>query len=115
MDGGWDVHRGSGPDGRLVQPGDNIILAIDRPGLYRIRLDLKSDTWDLSFVTGSTAWNLSARSSDVVTPAVPWRWDWFEPVNDAERRKFYGGGAIWDRQYGGDIRGIMESLDYLED
>ncbi|OGH58109.1 MAG: hypothetical protein A3G34_16500 [Candidatus Lindowbacteria bacterium RIFCSPLOWO2_12_FULL_62_27] len=93
-------------------------------------------------MTGSTAWNLSARSSDVVTPdwakhvvwyqimperwrngdtendpahAVPWTWDWFEPVNDAERRKFYGGGAIWDRQYGGDIRGMMESLDYLED
>ena len=49
---------------------------------------------------------------DGVVP--PWRWDWFKPFNEKEKNNFYGGGAIWERCFGGDIQGLIESLDYLE-
>ncbi len=47
--------------------------------------------------------------------ATPWRWDWFRPWTAGESRSYYGGDGIWHREYGGDLRGLFESLDYLED
>lgn len=45
---------------------------------------------------------------------VPWQWDWFKPFTPGEEKKFYGGDGIWNRFFGGDIAGLMQSLDYLD-
>jgi glycosidase len=44
---------------------------------------------------------------------VPWRWDWFKPFTEGESRAFYGADGIWHRLYGGDLAGLITSLDYL--
>jgi cyclomaltodextrinase / maltogenic alpha-amylase / neopullulanase len=46
--------------------------------------------------------------------ATPWTWDWYQPHSAGERRGFYGGDGIWHRLYGGDLRGMIATLDYLE-
>ena len=46
-------------------------------------------------------------------PVPPWTWDWFKPFTAEEKRDFYA--AVLDRIYGGDLQGMMESLDYLEE
>lgn len=46
--------------------------------------------------------------------ATPWTWDWYRPWTAGESRSFYGGDGIWHREYGGDLAGLTESLDYLE-
>ncbi len=47
--------------------------------------------------------------------STPWTWDWFKPWTPGESRAFYGGDGIWHRMYGGDIRGLLMSLEYLRD
>lgn len=45
---------------------------------------------------------------------VPWRWDWFKPFTPGESRAFYGGDGVWHRNYGGDLKGLSHTFDYLE-
>lgn len=47
--------------------------------------------------------------------SVPWRWDWFKPFAPGETPNFYGPHGIWQRFYGGDLKGLIDKLDYLED
>jgi len=46
---------------------------------------------------------------------VPWTDDWYklQPWEEANDRGFYYNGQL--RRYGGDIQGIIDGLDYLED
>lgn len=45
FNGAWDRHLGAAGEGRLVQPGDNIKLAVGQSGTYAVRLDPESKTW----------------------------------------------------------------------
>lgn len=45
--------------------------------------------------------------------SVPWRWDWAKPYAEYEKGSSYG--KYWDRQFGGDLQGLIDSLDYLEE
>ncbi len=46
---------------------------------------------------------------------TPWAWDWYrqEPWAAATGKDFYG--TIQYRRYGGDLRGLLDRLDYLQD
>ncbi len=46
---------------------------------------------------------------------LPWRWDWFKPYTEKEKKNFYGAGGVWERYFGGDLQGLIEKLDYLQD
>lgn len=46
-------------------------------------------------------------------PVPPWGWDWFKPFTPEEKKDFYP--AVLNRIYGGDLQGMIESLDYLEE
>ncbi|MGH8598308.1 MAG: hypothetical protein ACREXT_16775, partial [Gammaproteobacteria bacterium] len=48
VDGGWDKHYGGAQNGAVAQPGTDIILDINRHGVYVIELDLKQRRWSLS-------------------------------------------------------------------
>lgn len=45
---------------------------------------------------------------------TPWTWDWYrqEPWAAATGRDFYG--TVQFRRYGGDMQGVLEKLDYLQ-
>ncbi|MFQ5628844.1 MAG: glycoside hydrolase family 13 protein [bacterium] len=45
----------------------------------------------------------------------PWTSNWYQlqPWEVARNQKFYE--VIWDRRYGGDLIGVIEKLDYLQD
>ena len=246
MNGGWDIHRGVSPDGRLIQPGSDITLNISSFGFYEILLDLNIDTWSVKpapasnavafaefkkeydlgeevllsaeksfarsgknirkffwtqdsldavklkelpfesgestlslkpeqpglyhitlsvddgekgldykisfrvfesvndFVFGDTEdseWNFQNRrtyttpdwaknvvwyqimldrwrnldSSNDPDSSLPWRWNWFAPFTDGESKSFYGGDGVWNRNFGGDLAGLIRSLNYLEE
>ena len=46
---------------------------------------------------------------------TPWGWDWYrqEPWARATGRDFYG--TVQFRRYGGDLQGVLDRLDYLQD
>lgn len=46
---------------------------------------------------------------------TPWGWDWYrqEPWARATGRDFYG--TVQFRRYGGDLKGVLDRLDYLQD
>lgn len=46
---------------------------------------------------------------------TPWGWDWYrqEPWARATGRDFYG--TVQFRRYGGDLQGLLDRLDYLQD
>ena len=46
-DGGWDKHWGADPDGKLVQPGNDIPLHIAKHGAYVVELDTARHRWSL--------------------------------------------------------------------
>jgi cyclomaltodextrinase len=45
-------------------------------------------------------------------PTVPWTWEWSKPFNEGEARNFYR--HVYERRYGGDLQGVIEELDYLQ-
>jgi glycosidase len=46
---------------------------------------------------------------------TPWSWDWYrrDPWADGAGRDFYG--PVQFRRYGGDLQGVLDRLDYLQD
>ncbi len=46
---------------------------------------------------------------------TPWTWDWYrqEPWAKATGKDFYG--TVQARRYGGDLQGVLDRLDYLQD
>jgi glycosidase len=75
------------------------------------------------FRNGDTANDPTA--ADIVDPVArpvpagwrttPWGWDWYrlDPWAAEAGLDFYG--AIYFRRYGGDLRGLLDRLDYLQD
>jgi glycosidase len=45
---------------------------------------------------------------------TPWSWDWYEPEPWAQSRGDFRHSVYW-RRFGGDLVGLREKLDYLED
>ncbi len=43
---------------------------------------------------------------------LPWGWDWAAPFTKEEKKSSYG--KYWSREFGGDLKGMMEKLDYLQ-
>jgi cyclomaltodextrinase len=65
-----------------------------------------------------TAHDIAGFTADAI-PAnwqtTPWTWDWYrqEPWARATGRDFYG--TVQFRRYGGDLQGVFDRLDYLQD
>jgi cyclomaltodextrinase / maltogenic alpha-amylase / neopullulanase len=55
----------------------------------------------------------------IVTPegwsVTPWTWDWYKPEAWAVKSGKSFNDAVQYRRYGGDLQGVLDKLDYLQD
>ena len=63
--------------------------------------------------------NMDVPFMNIKTPdgwsVTPWTWNWYKPENWVVKSDKQFNAALQNRRYGGDLQGVLNKLDYLQD